>query len=85
MTRRIGSEAALVVSGLRKLGPSATPQQLRDYLLGLRKYPGVNGAYDFSIGDQHGLGADSLVFVSWDPNTRNFSLVSGPGGLPLRR
>jgi hypothetical protein len=44
----------------------------------------VNGAYDFSIGDQHGLGADSLVFVSWDPNTRNFSLVSGPGGLPLR-
>ncbi len=77
--------AALVVSGLRKLGPSATPQQLRDYLLGLRKYPGVNGSYDFSIGDQHGLGADSLVFVSWDPNTRNFSLVSGPGGLPLRR
>jgi len=76
--------AALVVSGLRKLGPSATAQQLRDYLLGLRKYPGVNGAYDFSIGDQHGLGADSLVFVSWDPNTRNFSLVSGPGGLPLR-
>jgi branched-chain amino acid transport system substrate-binding protein len=77
--------AALIVSGLRKLGPSATPQQLRDYLLGLRKFPGVNGSYDFSIGDQHGLSADSMVFVAWDPNTRNFSLVSGPGGLPLRR
>jgi branched-chain amino acid transport system substrate-binding protein len=77
--------AVLIVAGLRKLGPSATPQQLRDYLLGLRKFPGVNGSYDFSIGDQHGLSADSLVFVSWDPNTRNFSLVSGPGGSPLRR
>jgi len=77
--------ALLVVSGLRKLGPSATPQQLRDYLSGLRGFPGVNGSYDFSIGDQHGLTADSLVFVSWDPNTRNFALVSGPGGSALRR
>ena len=77
--------AMLIVTGLRKLGPSATPQQLRDYLLGLRGFPGVNGSYDFSIGDQHGLSADSLVFVSWDPATRNFSLVSGPGGSTLRR
>lgn len=77
--------AVLIVSGLRKLGPSATPQQLRDYLLGLRGFPGVDGSYDFSIGDQHGLSADSLVFVSWNPNTRNFTLVSGPGGTALRR
>lgn len=77
--------AVLIVSGLRKLGPSATPQQLRDYLLGLHGFPGVDGAYDFSIGDQHGLSADSLVFVSWDGNTRNFTLVSGPGGSALRR
>lgn len=77
--------AQLVVAGLRKLGPSATPQQLRDYLLGLRGFPGVNGSYDFSIGDQHGLSADSLVFVSWDPNTRDFTLVSGPAGSRLRR
>lgn len=77
--------AVLIVSGLRKLGPSATPQQLRDYLLGLRGFPGVNGSYDFSIGDQHGLSADSLVFVLWDPNTHSFSLVSGPGGSALRR
>jgi branched-chain amino acid transport system substrate-binding protein len=77
--------AQLVVSGLRKLGPSATPQQLRDYILSLRGFAGVNGSYDFSIGDQHGLSADSLVFVSWDPNTRNFSLDSGPGGSRLRR
>lgn len=77
--------ALLVVSGLRKLGPSATAQQLRDYLLGLRHYPGVNGSYDFSIGDQHGLSADSLVFVAWNPNTRDFTLISGPGGSRLRR
>lgn len=77
--------AVLIISGLRKLGPSATPQQLRDYLLGLHGFPGADGAYDFSIGDQHGLSADSLVFVSWDGNTRNFTLVSGPGGSALRR
>lgn len=77
--------ALLVVSGLKKLGTAATAQQLRDYLLGLRHFPGVNGAYDFSIGDQHGLSADSLVFVAWNPNTRDFTLVSGPGGSRLRR
>jgi len=76
--------ALLVVSGLRKLGASATPQQLRDYLLGLRHFPGVDGSYDFSIGDQHGLSADSLVFVAWNPTTRDFTLVSGPGGSRLR-
>lgn len=77
--------AVMIVSGLRKLGPSATPQQLRDYLLGLHGFPGADGAYDFSIGDQHGLTADAIVFVSWDGNTRNFTLVSGPGGSALRR
>jgi branched-chain amino acid transport system substrate-binding protein len=77
--------ALLIVSGLKKLGANATPQQLRDYLLGLKGFAGSNGSYDFSIGDQHGLANDSLVFVQWDGTKRTFTPVSGPGGFPLRR
>lgn len=77
--------ALLIVSGLKKLGPNATATQLRDYLLSLKNFPGVNGTYDFSIGDQHGLKSDALVFVSWNPDSRTFPLASGPGGTALKR
>jgi len=76
--------AAIVLSGLRKLGPDATAQQLRDYILGLRRFAGIDGLYDFSIGDQHGLTDANVVMVAWNPKAKDWVPLSGLGSIPLR-
>jgi branched-chain amino acid transport system substrate-binding protein len=76
--------ASIVLSGLRKLGPQATATQLRDYILGLRNFPGIDGVYNFSSGDQHGLTDSAVVIVSWNPKTGDWYAVSGPGGVPRK-
>lgn len=76
--------ASIVLSGLRKLGPDATAEQLRDYILSLRRFPGIDGIYDFSSGDQHGLSYENVVMVGWDPKTRTWYPVSRLGGVPLK-
>jgi branched-chain amino acid transport system substrate-binding protein len=76
--------ARIIVSGLRKLGPNATPEQLREYIANLRGFAGVSGAYDFSIGDQHGLTQDSQLVVRYDPSAPGLmKVVSQQGGAPL--
>ena len=74
---------SIVLSAFRKLGPNATAQQIHDYILGLKNYVGINGTYDFTTGDQHGLTADSVVFVRFDPQRKDFIAISGLGGSPL--
>ncbi|MGA2395521.1 MAG: ABC transporter substrate-binding protein [Candidatus Lustribacter sp.] len=76
--------ANVVLSGLRKLGTEATADQLRQYILSVHDFSGVDGSYDFRNGDQHGLSDQSVVLVSFDPSKQTFSAVSGPGGVPLR-
>jgi len=46
----------ILVAALRKIGPDATPQQLRTYISGLKNFVGVNGPYDFVKYPQRGLG-----------------------------
>jgi len=76
--------ANMVINGLRKLGPGATGQQMRDYLLGIHgTYSGVWGTYDFSTGDQHGLTDQSVVLTEWDSKSGKFIGVSGLRGAPL--
>ena len=75
--------AKIVVAALRKIGPDATAAQLRDFIVNLRDFPGIGGTYDFSAGDQHGLGDDAVVVVAYDPIHRGFNPVSKPGGAPL--
>jgi len=75
--------AAIVLSAFRKLGTGATATQVRDYLLNLRGWVGMNGTYDFSIGDQHGCTGTSLVMTRWNPTTGTFVAVSGLGGVPF--
>jgi branched-chain amino acid transport system substrate-binding protein len=75
--------AMIVISAFRKLGNKPTAQQLRDYILGIRNYMGMNGSYDFTTGDQHGLTARSVVFVRWDPQKKDFIPISGLDGVPL--
>lgn len=76
--------ALMVIGGLRKLGADATATQLRDYILGIRDFMGINGRYDFSSGNQHGLTAESQVIVRWDAARAAGVPVSRPGAIPIR-
>lgn len=75
--------AMILVDALRHLGTSATAQQLRDYILKLHGWIGVNGVYNFTTGDQRGLTQSSAAIDLWDPAKDNWIQVSRPGGAPL--
>ena len=75
--------ALIIVDALKHLGPSATAQQLRDYILKQRSWIGVNGRYDFTTGDQRGLGQDGSAVDLWDPAKGTWVQVSRPGGAPI--
>jgi branched-chain amino acid transport system substrate-binding protein len=75
--------ALIVLSGLRKLGPNATAEQLRNYIANLHGFPGSSGFYDFRGNDQHGLDSDAVIFVRWDPKKGDFVNGSRRGGAPL--
>ena len=73
----------IVVSALRKLGPSATGAQLRSYIADLANFPGVDGIYDFKHVPQRGLGPDSSTVTTYDAKTKQWVWLSKPGGEPL--
>jgi hypothetical protein len=50
--------------------------------LSLHRFPGVDGTYDFTSGDQHGLSDKAVVLVSWSSASDTWSTRSGPGGIP---
>ena len=70
--------AMLFISALRKMGPDATPQQLRSYLSSVRDWSGVYGTYDFSTYPQRGLGPDALVLYRWDAANGALSILPLP-------
>jgi branched-chain amino acid transport system substrate-binding protein len=72
--------AMLIVDALRKLGPTATADQLRDYLVSLHGWAGIMGIYDFRDGAQRGVGPRSLVIDRWDKTNSEFIAVSRPAG-----
>ena len=61
---------------------TATASQIRDYIVSLHDFAGVNGVYDYRRGDQHGLGIDSVILVKWNAATGDVVAVSQPGGRP---
>ncbi len=70
----------IIVSALRSLGPNATAQQIRDYILHLHGWVGVDGVYDFSSGNQRGIGENAAAVARWDANAGTWVRVSRPGG-----
>jgi branched-chain amino acid transport system substrate-binding protein len=72
----------IIVSALRKLGPDATAQQIRDYILHLHGYIGVDGVYDFSNVDQRGISDKSGAMARWDAAKGTWVRISRPGGYP---
>ena len=70
----------LVVEALRKLGPSATAAQVREYLAGLRGFTGVTGTFDFKAIPQRGVDwKSSLLMTRWDAAKETF-VAAGPIG-----
>ena len=77
--------AKIVIDAYRHLGTSATATQIHDYIEGLRGFGGINGSYDFSSGDQHGLDGNSIIVLKWDAASNTYVPASGPGGTALRK
>ena len=73
----------IVVEALRKLGPAVTAVQLRDYIAGLKGFPGIDGVHDFTASPQRGLDLADVVVTRWDPAKNTWVAVSKPGGAPL--
>jgi branched-chain amino acid transport system substrate-binding protein len=73
----------IVISALKKLGPGATAQQIRDYIAGLTDFAGVDGLYNFKENTERGLGPQNSIVVSYDPKTKSWVWVTKPGGEPL--
>jgi branched-chain amino acid transport system substrate-binding protein len=76
--------ALITISAYQKLGVNATAPQIRDYILGQRSFPGVNGVYDFSSGDQHGITAKDVLIFRWNPSSSWWDVISGFGGIPKK-
>jgi branched-chain amino acid transport system substrate-binding protein len=70
----------LLIDALRTIGPGATAQQLRDYIVNLHGWAGINGIYDFRDGAQRGVGARAIVMVRWDKEKQQFEPMSRPAG-----
>ena len=75
--------AVVVVEALRKVGPTATAAQLRDYLGKLTGYAGIDGVYDFTREAQRGLNVEDAVVTQWDPGAKTWQPRSEPAGAPL--
>ena len=73
----------IFVSALRHLGPDATANQIHDYLVHLHGWVGINGVYDFSSGDQRGIGQNGLEMAQWDPQKDDFVRASAARGFLL--
>jgi branched-chain amino acid transport system substrate-binding protein len=67
---------SIIISALRKIGPSATTEQLHTYLQGLHSWAGIDGMYDFRDQSQRGLGQNALVVYLWDVQAGTFRVAS---------
>jgi branched-chain amino acid transport system substrate-binding protein len=75
----------IVVDAFRHLGTNATAAQIHDYIENLKGFGGINGSYDFSSGDQHGLDGSSIIMLRWDAASNAYVPASAPGGTALRK
>ena len=78
----VWDSAMIVADALRKIGPNANAQQLRDAIENLHGYQGIHGMYDFRDGSQRGLGPGATI-MRWDAEKSDFVLVGKAGGAPL--
>jgi branched-chain amino acid transport system substrate-binding protein len=75
--------AMLVVHALRTLGTNASATQIRDFLVHLKGYAGLDGIYDFEKVPQRGLDVTNAVVTLWSKQAKSWGVVSKPAGEPL--
>jgi branched-chain amino acid transport system substrate-binding protein len=68
----------ITVDALRKLGPTATGAQVRDFIDGLHDFPGILGDYDFVKVPQRGTDINDVVMMRWTGT--GWSTTSSFGG-----
>ena len=73
----------IVLDAFRALGPTATATQIRQHILSLTDFAGVDGIYDFTTNPASGLRTGSAAVVTWNPTTETWIWLSEPGGAPL--
>jgi branched-chain amino acid transport system substrate-binding protein len=70
--------AMLILDAIRKLGPSASGQQVRDFIQSQKNWNGILGVYDFSTTSQRGVGAAFNSVYRWDPAKSEILTVHMP-------
>ena len=55
----------LTVAAFRKLGPTATGMQIRDFIGSQNAFPGILGMYDFVKVPQRGVTVEDVVMMQW--------------------
>lgn len=83
-TEMVWDPAMIIVGALKQLGGKADPDKVKDYLSQL-KYSGASGIYDFTKVPQRGLGADNVVIMTWDKDSKVFVPVTQPGGASISK
>lgn len=76
--------ASIIIDALRKFGTQATAVQLKGYISGLHNFAGASGMFNFSSGNQRGLGPEDCIVVRWDRATSTWIPVSGADGSTLQ-
>ena len=79
----LGVVRALRYMGLRhavrRCGPRTrhrSAKQIHQYIENQRSWVGIQGAYNFSTGDQKGIGESGATIVRWNRARRDFDLIA---------
>jgi len=72
--------AMIIIDAFRDKGLNANAAQINGYIEHLTRWTGINGSYDFRTVAQRGVGIDGVVMDQWMPATKDFVVVSKPGG-----
>jgi branched-chain amino acid transport system substrate-binding protein len=75
----------IVMAAYRQFGPALTADQLKTFTLSQRHFAGLNGFYNFGVGDQHGLDSNAVLIIGWDRDKQDFFPASQLGGVPIKR
>jgi hypothetical protein len=70
----------IIIDALRHLGTNASADQIRDHIVHLHGWVGINGVYDFGSGDQRGISDNASAIARWDPAKNAWVRVSKPKG-----
>jgi branched-chain amino acid transport system substrate-binding protein len=70
----------IIIDALRHVGADAAPDRIRDYILHLHGWVGVDGVYDFGSGDQRGIGESAAAVARWDFARGTWVQASSPRG-----